>query len=255
MKYQYHKPNSLLTDHVQTILVLEDLESPEISDLPLFTNGMSALLCEMEEGNANRITLFGKSIPAAYWTNKPNTKLIAFFFKPFALGTIFKLSAQELKEEPITLRLWNAQIAIALDLQLLYAKSTLEKLEILNHFILSQFLANQRHCEIIKFATDKMIQNPSLEVIPTILKELNITERTFQRIFKCYLGITANQYRRICQFHFSFSQLKGKGFEKLTDVAYENGYFDQSHYIRSFKAFTKTTPKDYLKFGLTTKKK
>ncbi|TSJ47977.1 helix-turn-helix domain-containing protein [Fluviicola chungangensis] len=48
--------------------------------------------------------------------------------------------------------------------------------------------------------------------------------------------------------------MKGGHFEKITDVAYANGYFDQSHYIRSFKEFTNTTPNGYLQSGLDPEK-
>jgi AraC-like DNA-binding protein len=86
-----------------------------------------------------------------------------------------------------------------------------------------------------------------------MLQQLNLTERTFQRIFKKYVGITANEYRRICQFQMAFYQLKARQFDKLTDVVYDNGYFDQSHYTRSFKEFTNTTPNEYLQSGLKKK--
>ena len=109
---------------------------------------------------------------------------------------------------------------------------------------------NKKKCEIIKYATDEIMCNPSTEILTTIQTELDLNERTFQRIFKKYVGITPNQYRRICQFQVSFTQLRAKEFNKLTDVAYENGFADQSHFIRSFKEFTQTTPNDYLRSGL-----
>ena len=72
-------------------------------------------------------------------------------------------------------------------------------------------------------------------------------------MFKKYVGVTPNQYRRICQFQVSFAQLRGKEFNKLTDVAYDNGFADQSHFIRSFREFTQITPNDYLRSGLKEK--
>ncbi len=244
MSYHYHKTDTKLTDYIRTVLVFDNCS--ESSELPLFTNGMSALLCKVD----NRTTLFGQSVPIDEWTTENNETTIAFFFKPFSLATIFKLSAQDLKAKPIELNLWNAQKAMALNIQLYHSKSTQEKVEILSHFIFTQIESNRRDCEIILYATDTIMHNSNTDVLSQLLENLHLTERTFQRLFKKYVGITANEYRRICQHYFAFSQLKGGHFERLTEVAYTNGYFDQSHYIRSFKEFTNTTPNEYLQSGL-----
>jgi len=242
MNYRYHKTDSKLAHYIRTVLAIDNNADSESSELPLFTNGMSTLLCKTD----NRITLYGQSVPREEWKETN----IAFFFKPFTLATIFKLSAQELKEKPVELNLWNAQKVIALNIQLYHSKSTQEKIEILTHFISAQVKSNQRDCEIIRYATDSIMQNSNADILSQLLQKLNLTERTFQRIFKKYVGVTANEYRRLCQHYFAFSQLKSGHFEKLTDVAFTNGYFDQSHYIRSFKEFTKTTPNEYLQSGL-----
>lgn len=252
MKYSYQKTSARLAQYVQTILVFDNNSHGESSDLPLFTKGMPALLCKTENNN-NSITIFGQSVPDEKWTVEGKDTLIAFLFKPFSIGAIFKVPAKKLKEQPIELPLWNAQNAMALNLQLAHATSLAERMEILDHFIFTQIQNNQRECDIIRYATDSLMQNPNTDSLPQLLQDLNLTERTFQRIFKSYVGITASEYRRVCQFYFAFLQLKGGHFEKLTDVAYDNGYFDQSHYIRSFKGFTDTTPGEYLAAGLPRK--
>jgi AraC-like DNA-binding protein len=113
---------------------------------------------------------------------------------------------------------------------------------------------HKKACEIIRYATDELMRNSDADGLAAMLEKLKVSERTFQRIFKKYVGIPANQYRRICQFETSFAQLKGQRFEKLTDVAYDNGFADQSHFIRSFREFTNVTPNTYLRSGLKEKK-
>jgi AraC-like DNA-binding protein len=252
MQQWYNRIDPVLKDYVQTILILDHYDPPAPGDLPIFTNGMPALLCTSRD-NDHQTTLFGKAVPAERLAIQDHTTIIAVFFKPFAIGPVFKLSARELQHEAVELNCWNAQKAMALNLQLIHAGTTAAKMEILHYFVLSQLKANQRECAIIRYATDSMLENPNIDVLANMLLELNLTERTFQRIFKKYVGITANEYRRICQFQMAFYQLKAGQFNKLTDVAYANGYFDQSHYIRSFKEFTATTPNDYLQFGLKKK--
>jgi AraC-like DNA-binding protein len=47
--------------------------------------------------------------------------------------------------------------------------------------------------------------------------------------------------------------VRAKEFNTLTDVAFDNGFADQSHFIRSFKEFADITPNDYLRSGLKEK--
>ena len=255
MKYWYQKPNQLLSEYLRTVLILHGLSQPDAEQLPLVTNAMPALLCRTEKdpsGNENilQLTLFGKSTTADSWTITDNTTIIAYFFKPFALSTVFNVPAKKLIESPVDLSNWSPHKTNALRTQLIYAGSTKRKIEVIDNLLIHQLQENSKECEIIKYATDEIMCNPGTEILSAILNKLNINERTFQRTFKKYVGITPNQYRRICQFQVSFEQLRRKGFTKLTDIAYDNGFADQSHFIRSFKEFTQITPNDYLRSGL-----
>jgi len=258
MKYWYQKPNQLLSEYIRTVLILEGFSQPDAEQLPLVTNGMPALLCRTEKdqsGNENilQLILFGKSSTADSWTINDSATIIAYFFKPFALSTLFNVPAKKLIEDPVDLSNWNPFKTNALKTQLIYAGSTTRKIEVLDNLLILQLQQNNKECEIIKYATDEIMCNPCTEILSALLNKLDLNKRTFQRIFKKYVGITPNQYRRICQFQVSFEQLRGKGFNKLTDIAYDNGFADQSHFIRSFKEFTQITPNDYLRSGLKEK--
>ena len=255
MKHWYQKPHQLLSEYVRTVLILEGFSESTSESLPLFTNGMPALFYRMEKdgsGNENTIqlTIFGKSSATDSWTVNSNTTIIAYFFKSFALATVFDIPATKLVEDPIDLSNWNPHKTNALRTQLIYTASTAQKIEVLDNLLIHLIEQNKRECEIIKYATDQIMLDPGTEILSTMLKKLELKERTFQRIFKKYVGVTPGQYRRICQFQLSFVQVRSKEFNKLTDVAYDNGFADQSHFIRSFKEFTQITPNNYLKSGL-----
>jgi AraC-like DNA-binding protein len=258
MKHWYQQPHKLIADYVRTVLILEGFSESDTENLPLFTNGMPALFCKTEKDQSDnetiiQLSLFGRSVPQEHWMANTNTTVIAYFFKPFALASMFNINAAELLKSPIDLSNWNAHKTNALKTQLIYAASTSRKIEVLDNLLIHQLQQHKRECEIIKYATDQIMYDPGTEILSEMLSRLDLNERTFQRMFKKYVGVTPNQYRRICQFQLSFTQLRGKEFNKLTDIAYDNGFADQSHFIRSFKEFTQITPNDYLKSGLKDK--
>ena len=255
MKYWYQKPNRALSEYIRTVLVLDGSAQSDSSALPMVTNGMQTLFCKTEK-NVNgeeiviQLTLFGKSIPAECLEVRDNTTIVICFFYPFALASIFNIAARKLLAEPVHLHTWNAHKTNALRTQLAYTKSTNAKVEVLDNLLIHELTDHKKECDIILYSTDYIISNHGVETLSELLKKLNVNERTFQRIFKKYVGITASQYRRICQFENSFTQLRAQEFGSLSDIAYDTGFADQSHFIRSFKEFTATTPREYLLSGL-----
>jgi AraC-like DNA-binding protein len=258
MKHRYAKPNKTLTEYVRTVLIMEGFSKTDSNDLPVWTNGIPTLFCKTEKNKDNyenvaQLALFGKS-PADVWTVDKQTTIISYFFKPFAVAGLFNIPANKLSEKPFDLSILYPHKYTALKTQLIYATDTLRKIEVLDNLLIQQLNENQQVCKIIQYATDQIMNNSGKEIISEILATLTLNERTFQRIFKKYVGITPTQYRRICQFQQSFGQLQEKQFNKIAEVAYDNGFADQSHFNRSFKEFTQTTPTDYLIKGLTEKK-
>lgn len=79
-----------------------------------------------------------------------------------------------------------------------------------------------------------------------IQSELNLSERSLERIFKADIGISPKLFFRINRFQTSLSYIRQQSFKSLAEVAYNHLYADQSHYIREFKEFAGTTPKQFL---------
>ena len=132
MKHWYQQPHKLITDYVRTVLILEGFSESNTADLPIFTNGMSALFCKTEKGEAGnesiiQLTLFGKSIPEELCNANKSETIIAYFFKPFALAGIFNISAAKLIGSPIELGNWHAHKTNALKTQLIYASINIKK--------------------------------------------------------------------------------------------------------------------------------
>jgi len=248
------KPNDIIAAYVERILVIENYQLSIPFSLPLFANGLPTLVFKstraaFRNSSTTHLTLFGQTILPEALTFTEDFTLIAYFFKPYSLLEIFGVTAQELTDQPVDMNLLNTKKATALQEQLLNTGTTGQMIALLDNYIADLIAHSKTNNPVIKYAAGKIAQHHSKDILLKVQKDLHITERTFQRMFETNIGIAPNLYRRICQFNAAFQQLNNRNYHKLSDIAFENGYADQSHYIRSFKEFTNLTPKDYLNFG------
>jgi len=254
MKVRNLRPQERIAPYVERILVIENYEIARPFSLPLFANGLPGLVFKSTKGTiksntTSHLTLFGQTVFPEALTFTEDFTLIAYFLKPCSLVSLFRLTAQELTDKPIDLHLLTPQKSLHLQEKLLNAKCIEEMTMLLDNYIFSLIDQSKIACPAINDAAMKIATQFSKGVLVLIQKELRITQRTFERSFEKNIGVTPNLFRRICQFNSGFQQLNNRKFNKLSDIAFENGFADQSHYIRSFKEFTNITPKEYLNLG------
>ena len=85
--------------------------------------------------------------------------------------------------------------------------------------------------------------------VKELLQKTGITSKYHDELFKKYVGITPKFLSLILKFNF-YIHYRARNPEKtLTDCAYEAGYYDQSHLIKSFYQFTGLNPSGYFKSG------
>ena len=60
------------------------------------------------------------------------------------------------------------------------------------------------------------------------------------------IGISPKQLGNVIRLQTALKMLLNHKTETLTQIAYENEYYDQAHFIKDFKEFTGTNPKEFL---------
>jgi AraC-like DNA-binding protein len=66
------------------------------------------------------------------------------------------------------------------------------------------------------------------------------------RLFNEWFGISAHSYEKLLQFIRSVETLHNSNL-KLIDAGFENGFYDQAHFIRTFQEYSDMTPGEYRK--------
>ena len=76
--------------------------------------------------------------------------------------------------------------------------------------------------------------------------DMYICKKTLERMFKKYVGITPKSFIKLTRFQKSLKQLIDKKYDNLTSLTYDNGYFDQMHFIKDFKTYMGVTPSKFI---------
>ncbi len=74
-----------------------------------------------------------------------------------------------------------------------------------------------------------------------------LSPRQIQRKTKLLTGLTPKTISKISRFYNVLENMKScKDGMSFSDIAQNNNYSDQSHFIKDFKSFSKISPKDFL---------
>lgn len=99
----------------------------------------------------------------------------------------------------------------------------------------------------IQLAINLILNSNGLITVQQIRDKLSISERTLERHFLKEIGVTAKQFAKIIQFSASLNQMTESDYYNLTEIGYDNGFADQSHFIREFKRYAGKTPREFQK--------
>jgi len=252
MEFQTIIPDKSVSLFVKSILVFEEQDKKQKTILPFFADGYPGLIFQ-ETSNGLLVNphsklmpvlfLYGQTIQPIELVMTGAYKLILFQLYPFVLKSFFNVVPKDLNDNCYDLEQIDATIGMNTIHQLQQTKKFNEKVKIITAFLNSLFKNKQEELDLtIALAIKIIINKKGQLVIGDLYDELHLTERTFERRFFTAVGVTAKQFAKIIQFQQSLEQITVKDYSKLTDIVYANGFADQSHFIKVFKAFTGKTP-------------
>lgn len=249
MYYQEFLPIKSLQNYIRYFWVLEDFTNDLTNKLfKIIPDGLPALIFQEQlnfffdkKGQAlPQLFIYGQSTNFTEHNVTGNFRIFGVYLQPTALKTIFNIDAFEFNHQNIPLESVISDLTLE---QLTHAISIEEKIKIISNFILKQIQkvkTNDKKAEYISM----LLQNG--KSLKEVQLEMNFSERTLERLTKQYVGISPKVFSRIIRFQSGLNSLRETDLKKLIELAYENEYFDQSHYIREFKEFTGTTPKNFI---------
>lgn len=118
-----------------------------------------------------------------------------------------------------------------------------DRIELLEQFLIQRF--REKDLQLIEQVILKIETDKSLK-FKEICEELNVSERNINRLFHKYVGCSPKNYKKIIRFRGAIKDYNKSEFN-LTQICFENDYYDSPHFSREFKSLTNKNPKDYFK--------
>jgi AraC-like DNA-binding protein len=178
-------------------------------------------------------------------TGYVNTFAIRFY--PYGFANFIKIPLNQLanKETALSL-LFGDKIANQLSEKIIKAKTTVERIKIIEVFLFDKLSDKTTIDNIVKTTIDTMLLSKGSKKLNTILKADLTKRRQLERNFTKQIGISPKQLGKVIRLQATLQMLFNQTTESLTEIAYESEYYDQAHFIKDFKEFTGITPKEFL---------
>jgi AraC-like DNA-binding protein len=116
------------------------------------------------------------------------------------------------------------------------------RIEAVTHFFRQLPLHNKNAVDV---AVEAILKSQGMITVEELCDRAATGERHLERMFKKYVGLSPKFYARIIRFSYIFQIIHDQNPD-WADIVYAAGYYDQSHFIRNFKAFTGEDPSAYL---------
>ena len=255
MKHQYLAPPGSLKDHVHYFWILESDDPVTINrTFKIVVDGCPGIVfldnASAFQGYKNTsspgIFLYGQTTRHITNLSKGSFTTLGAYFYPDALKTIFGIDANELKNMHVDLDEIGKEKRLATRLS--SASSTQERIELLSAFLNTCINNNKRSQNPgVQYALKRICDEQGMVSLKDLERDLKISKRTLERIFQQSIGISPKLYARIIRFQYALGHMRCDRYTKLSDVAFDCQYSDQSHFIRQFKEFSGLSPLEFKK--------
>lgn len=206
-------------------------------------------LATLKENIENKLTsagITGISDRYKIFKNSANIGTILVFFTETGFTHFASHPANEFFNKSISLDdVFDKNSLAAVEEKLAVTITDTQRIEIVEQFLLSQ-LKDIQTDKLIAEAVKIIYQTKGTIKIKELNERLFISQSRFEKRFRKLVGTTPKKFASIVRFNTVLNSLSNT--KSLTEICYENNFFDQAHFIKDFKQFTGDTPEAFKRF-------
>lgn len=102
--------------------------------------------------------------------------------------------------------------------------------------------------KIVKYAIHHIYSSRGMLNVNELSDAIGYSEQHIRKKFEAYIGFSPKQFCQIVKFQNSLDMYLEEDDSDILNIIYENGYYDQAHFIKGFKKFIHLTPRQYKQY-------
>ena len=225
------------------IFFLDKLESAD--KYILIPDGCGTISCTIDN-EIVKLELWGtrtESIDIAYELNNHKFLLLIEFLP----GGLYKFTNHDqsiLTNKRVDLSSIDSHLELEIKKSLFENEVLDELLNRMNDIFLAMIKGREE--DIFEKVLFYILKNNGNVTITELANQINYSVSHLYRICLKYLGVNLKFFLRIARLNAAINYLENSN-DNLTSIAQNNGYYDQAHFVKEFKAICNITPSEYKK--------
>lgn len=196
-----------------------------------------------ENQNCFRSGIQGQTQEFKRFSTSHSLGLFGIYLYPYAIPELFGIAATEMANQMPDLQSLLGKDAAALEEQMVLAPDTASRLAIICNDLQRRIPDKNNAPQGINETIAHIIDTKGMLNVAELASRNFLSTRQFERHFKTMSGFSPKLFSRIVRFQSALHENKAN--KSLTEIAYDCGYYDQSHFIHDFKAFSGHHPMLY----------
>ena len=253
MKFDKYFPAAPLKDYIKYYVVSENDEESEYSVFP--TAGLvigfqyKGQLSVVSDNTTNELAtagITGMSDSYKVFQNSAGIGTILVYFTETGFMHFSSNPTHDLFNLSLSLEdIFNKNDVRETEEKLAAVTTDKERIHVVENFLLSQFRDIQTDKLIVE-AVKLIYERKGTIKIKELNEKLCISQSPFEKRFRKIVGTTPKKFASVIRFHAVLDTMDQT--KSLTDICYENHFFDQAHFIKDFKQYTGMTPDHFKRF-------
>lgn len=245
-----YKPGEELRPYVRYYWILKSDEPFSVLTFPIgcpqmiFHRGSPIYIPELSS-RQDKFTVSGQVNFPAHIASDGNTEMVIAVFYPHTIGLFIGTPPSAFYNQEVSgYDIENRELSQLAD-QIFDCPDSELAIQLIEQWLTAR-IKPSLNIKRIGAALSTMLFNPSTHV-GRLASIACLGKKQFERVFRECVGMNPKEYGRIVRFQRALRMMQ-LGFHDNTDIAYANGYADQSHFIREFHKFSGMTPRQLAEY-------